>query len=181
LLTPGAGSDREHSSLIEIENRVAPREVLRMDFPYREAGKKLPDKAPVLIDAICKRANEWFGADTPVVLGGRSMGGRMCSMVAAERRLNVVGLILICYPLHPPKKPDRLRTEHFPQIDVPCLFISGDRDLFGTPEELMVHTANIVGPVQHQTLDRADHSLKGQDGRIADLVSTWLEEHGRWR
>ncbi len=134
----------------------------------------MPDKAPVLLKAIHTRADELVSRGEPIFLGGRSMGGRMCSMVAAEHTLNVVGLVLICYPLHPPGKPDRLRTDHFPQIDVPCLFISGSRDAFGTPEELARHTSFIVGPVTHHTIERADHSLKSHDKLISEVVQDWI-------
>jgi pimeloyl-ACP methyl ester carboxylesterase len=81
-----------------------------------------------------------------IVLGGRSMGGRMCSMAVAEG-LPAAGLVLIAYPLHPPGKPDKLRTEHLPAIGVPCLFVSGTKDPFATPEELEAATATIPGPV----------------------------------
>lgn len=100
----------------------------------------------------------------------------MCSLVAAERRLNVRGLVLICYPLHPPGKPDRLRTEHFPNLDVPCLFISGGRDAFGTPDELAQHVSSIPGAVTSHTIDRADHSLKAHDETIASFVSEWISQ-----
>jgi predicted alpha/beta-hydrolase family hydrolase len=77
----------------------------------------------------------------PVVMGGRSMGGRMTSMVAADVDgagpvARLAGLVLICYPLHPPGKPENLRVEHLVDIDVPCLFVSGTKDPFGTPDEL---------------------------------------------
>ncbi len=179
ILTPGAGSNKDHSSLLALEQTLQPRRVVRMDFPYREAGKKFPDKAPVLVDAICTRADEEFGEGAEVVLGGRSMGGRICSLVAAQQRLNVVGLVLICYPLHPPGKPDRLRTEHFPDIAVPCLFVSGSRDTFGTPEELALHLESLPGEVTSHTIEGADHSLKGHDQTIASLVSEWLAERER--
>jgi uncharacterized protein len=174
LLAHGAGSDREHGSLLAIERALAPRVVDRMNFPYRAAGKKMPDKAPVLLAAVRTRAYELVASGGPILLGGRSMGGRMCSMVAAEGGLNVVGLVLICYPLHPPGKSDRLRTDHFPQIDVPCLFVSGSRDAFGTAEELAHHSALIPGRVTHHTIDRADHSLKGHDDLIAAVVNDWI-------
>jgi uncharacterized protein len=184
LLTHGAGSDRDHPSLIAIEaalvgvvGRGPGRAIHRMNFPYRDAGKKLPGRgAEPLLDSICMRADEQFGEGTPVVLGGRSMGGRMCSMVAAEARLNVVGLVLICYPLHPPKKPENLRTDHFASIYVPCLFISGSQDPFGTPEELAEAITLIPGEVTSHTLVGADHSLAKHDGTIAETVSQWLAD-----
>lgn len=179
LLAHGAGSDRTSPSLVAIEERVAPLPVVRMNFPYRQReGKRPPDRAPVLmasvrehLDALC----EQIDAPTDrIVLGGRSMGGRICSMVAADGTA-VAGLVLICYPLHPPGKPDRLRIEHLPRLDVPCLFVSGTRDPFGTPDELETHTASIPGPVTHVWLEGKGHDLKGCDARIAEEVATWLD------
>src|SRR5690606_38976965 len=104
--------------------------------PYRKEGRKAPDRAPKLIATVVDEAARLVRrakvAPDSLVLGGRSMGGRMCSMAVAEG-LPAAGLVLISYPLHPPGKPDRLRIEHLPQIEVPCLFISGTRDPFGTP------------------------------------------------
>jgi uncharacterized protein len=172
LLTPGAGSTREQQTLAAID-ALMPGRVTRIDFPYRLAGKKLPDKAPVLIQAIVDAANG-LGAQNQLVLGGRSMGGRMCSMAVAEGLVRATALVLICYPLHPPKKPDRKRTEHFANITVPCLFVSGTKDAFGSPDELLEATALIAGPVTHVWIERADHSLKGHDQFIAEKVVEWL-------
>ena len=177
LLFPGAGSARTHSSLVAIEEAVAPLPVTRADFPYRKAGKKVPDRAPVLL--ACVRAEaEAFAARLGVttarlVLGGRSMGGRMCSMAVADG-LPAAGLVLISYPLHPPGRPERLRTEHLPALDVPCLFIHGTKDPFGTPDELAAHTAVIAGPVTHVWIEGARHDLAKADARIAGTVVSWL-------
>ena len=81
---------------------------------------------------------------------------------------------LIAYPLHPPGKPERLRVDHFPAIEVPCLFVSGTRDPFGTPEELEAHTAAIRGPVTHVWVEGARHELKGADEQVAATVRDWL-------
>ena len=140
LLFPGAGSDRDHSSLRALDDALSPRiAVERADFPYRKAGKKAPDRPPVLLEsvrteaaALVARAHIRAGR---LVLGGRSMGGRICSMAVADG-LPARGLVLLSYPLHPPGRPDRLRTEHLPQLDLPCLFIHGTRDPFGTPDEI---------------------------------------------
>ncbi len=102
------------------------------------------------------------------------MGGRMCSMVAAQGRLNVVALVLIGYPLHPPKKPDTLRTDHFSKLSVPCLFISGSKDAFGTPTELAEATALIPGVVTTHTIAGGDHSLRKQGSVVADTIAEWL-------
>lgn len=177
LLTPGAGSTREHSSLVALERALAPLPVERVDFPYRRAGRKAPDRAPKLIAciedeaaALAKRANV---DPASIVLGGRSMGGRMCSMAVAEG-LPARGLVLISYPLHPPGKADSLRVDHFPSLDVPCLFISGTRDPFGTPDELREHTAAIPGDVSHVWIEGAGHELKKGDDAIVVAVQEWL-------
>jgi predicted alpha/beta-hydrolase family hydrolase len=185
LLTPGAGSDRNHPSLVAIEQRVAPLPVARIDFPYRRAGRRSPDAPPKLIACIreeAQRLAEEAGVEPDeIVLGGRSMGGRMCSMAVAEG-LPAAGLVLICYPLHPPGRPDKLRVEHLAAITVPCLFVSGTRDPFGAPEELSHHTAAIPGPVTHVWIEDVGHELKGADRRIADAVADWfgpLKKPGR--
>jgi predicted alpha/beta-hydrolase family hydrolase len=107
------------------------------------------------------------------VLGGRSMGGRICSMAVADG-LPAVALVLISYPLHPPGKPDKPRTEHLPRLDLPCLFVSGTRDAFGTPAELEAATATIPGDVTHVWLEGKAHDLKGADDAIASAVTTFL-------
>jgi predicted alpha/beta-hydrolase family hydrolase len=107
------------------------------------------------------------------VLGGRSMGGRICSMAVAEG-LPAAGLVLIAYPLHPPGRPEKLRVEHLPQLDVPCLFVSGTRDAFGRPDELEAYTKAIPGPVTHVWIDKVGHELKNADARIAEVVREWL-------
>src|SRR5436190_4874051 len=139
LVTPGAAAGREQPALVAVEKTLAPVPVERMDFPYRKAGRKSPDKAPVLTEAVREGAAEFAKrtrlAPDRVALGGRSMGGRMCSMAVAEG-LPALGLALISYPLHPPGKPEKSRTEHLPNLKVPCLFVSGTKDAFGTVDEL---------------------------------------------
>ena len=95
------------------------------------------EEAELLADQLAVAPNK-------ILLGGRSMGGRICSMAVADG-LPAAGLVLISYPLHPPGRPDRLRIEHLPALEVPCLFVSGTRDAFGTPDELERHTAAIPG------------------------------------
>jgi len=97
----------------------------------------------------------------------------MCSMAVAEG-MPAAGLVLICYPLHPPDKPENLRVDHFGAIDVPCLFVSGDRDPFGSPEEFAEHLGSIPGPVTTVWLPGKRHDLKGADGAIVDAVEAWL-------
>jgi predicted alpha/beta-hydrolase family hydrolase len=119
-----------------------------------------------------------------LVLGGRSMGGRMCSLAVAQGLVPAHGLILISYPLHPPGRPDRLRNEHFPQLSVPCLFVSGTRDAFASPEELEAATAAIPGSpgsVRHVWIEGKDHALRGTDREVAQVVLDWVTSQAKQR
>ncbi|MCE9622902.1 MAG: dienelactone hydrolase [Actinomycetia bacterium] len=176
LLFPGAGSSSTHSSLVAIEAAVSPMHCVREDFGYRKAGRKAPDRTPVLLQAVRSAAAPMLANDDRLVLGGRSMGGRMCSLAVADESdpVPAVGLVLICYPLHPPGKPESLRVEHFPRLNVPCLFISGTKDAFGSPSELEQWTATIPGAVTHHWLDGKGHDLKGCDTVIAQTVANWI-------
>ena len=180
LLAPGAGADRDTPALVAIDAAAtgAGLTVGRMDFPYRKAGRKTPDRAPVLIAAVRDEAARLAPKVSALVLGGRSMGGRMCSMAVAEG-LPAAGLILISYPLHPPGRPDRARIEHFPLLEVPCFFVSGTRDAFATPHQLETATRAIPGPVVHRWLDGKDHALRGTEAAVAALVVEWLREFPR--
>ena len=183
LLYPGAGSDSSHPSLLAIERFVAPHPCIRADFPYRIEGRRAPDRAPKLLAAVRQQLDE-LDPDAPLVMGGRSMGGRMCSMVAAGADgrpppSRLVGLVLIAYPLHPPGKPDRLRIEHLPAIDVPTLFISGTNDPFGSPSEFAEWTATMSkrAKVTHLWIEGRGHDLKGADHTVAGAVKDFLD---RW-
>lgn len=184
LLFPGAGSDARHPSLVAIEQLLAPHRVVRADFPYRRQGRKAPDRAPVLLAAVREEIAA-LPTDEPLILGGRSMGGRMCSLIAAGADgapppKHLKGLVLICYPLHPPGKPDRLRVEHLADIRVPTLFISGDRDAFGSPDELRRWTATMPrsAKVEHLFIEGRDHSLKHADHTIAGAVRDFAARLG---
>ncbi len=179
LLAPGAGADRNQAALVAIDEAVtsAGGVVVRMDFPYRKAGRRAPDRPPVLIAAAREEADALARRCDHLVMGGRSMGGRMGSMAAAEG-VDVAGLVLISYPLHPPGRPDKLRVEHFPKLECPCLFVSGTRDAFGSPAELEAATAAIPGPVTHSWIDGKDHGLRGCDGPVSAFVLEWLSSLG---
>jgi predicted alpha/beta-hydrolase family hydrolase len=175
LLAPGAGADRNQSTLVALDEAAEARgiDVVRMDFPYRKAGRKAPDRLPVLLEAVRTETEELAARCRAILLGGRSMGGRVCSLVVAEG-VPAAGLLLISYPLHPPGKPDRLRTEHMPELDVPCLFVSGTRDAFGSPAELEAATAAIPGPVTHVWVEGGDHSLRRSDQAVVDASIQWI-------
>jgi len=181
LLYPGAGSGRDHSSLVAIEQQLgSSASVERLDFPYRKQGRRPPDRVPKLMAAIRDDLATVRRRRGPVVMGGRSMGGRMTSMVAADVDgggpvARLAGLVLICYPLHPPAKPERLRVEHLVDISAPCLFISGTKDPFGSPDELIEWTATIPAPVEHIWIEGARHDLKGADATIAAAVASFVD------
>ncbi|GAB4084587.1 dienelactone hydrolase family protein [Myceligenerans cantabricum] len=183
LLTPGAGAAREHHTLVAVEEALAaldpPVPVRRVDFPYRIAGKRMPDRPPVAVAHLVQEAESFaqeLGTTTDrLLLGGRSYGGRMCSMAVAEG-LPAAGLVLLSYPLHPPGKPDRLRVDHFGDLGVPVLFVSGDKDPFGTPDELAAHAAAIPGDVTRVMLPGA-HDLRGKDPETAQAVAGWITDH----
>ena len=176
VLYPGAGSDREHSSLIRIESEIAPTPCVRADFAYRRQGRRAPDRAPVLMQAVVDEVAALPARSRrPLVLGGRSMGGRICSIVVADGLVVAAGLVLISYPLHPPGKPDRLRVEHLSRITVPCLFVQGTSDAFGGPDELSEWTSTIPGDDTHVWVEGRGHDLRSSDQLIAEAVATWLE------
>ena len=97
----------------------------------------------------------------------------MCSIAVADG-LAAAGLVLISYPLHPPGRPDKMRTDHFERLDLPCLFVSGTRDTFASPAELEAALALIPGPVSLSYIERGDHGLRGRDAEVAALVAGWL-------
>ena len=162
LLTHGAGGGADQHTLVALEDGLG-LPVRRIEFVYRQQGRRFPDRAPKLIAEVRSEAETFasdLGATTAqLVLGGRSMGGRMCSMAVAEG-LTAAGLVLLSYPLHPPRKPDKLRVDHFGGIEVPALFVSGDRDPFGTPEEFAAHLGTIAGRVTVHWLAGQGHDPK---------------------
>lgn len=163
-----------------MHDALAPIPVARHDFPYRLAGKPFPDKAPVLIASVKEHVRafaESLGVSTSkIVIGGRSMGGRMCSMAIADEAdpLEVAGLVLVSYPLHPPKKTEALRIEHLPRVTVPTLCVSGTKDNFGTPDELRDAFAVVPGDVSWSWVDDGRHELAKADADVAERIATWV-------
>ena len=180
VLFPGSGSSSTHSSLLAMEHALSPLPVLRVDFPYRKAGKSFPDKAPVLVQCVKDEVRAFAAslgvATSSLVIGGRSMGGRMCSMAVADNNdpLEVAALVLVSYPLHPPKKPNNLRIEHLPNIRVRTLCVSGTKDDFGTPNELTTSFAVVPADVSWNWIENARHELARKDDVVAETVATWV-------
>ena len=166
LLTPGASATRDHPSLVALDEALSAEgiTVARIDLPSSRPGPKV---MAAITDAAAALA------PAPVVLGGRSFGGRMCSMAVAED-LPALGLVLVSYPLHPPGRPETMRVEHFPRLEVPCLFVSGTRDAFATPAELETAAATIPGDVTHVWIDGGGHGLRGKDQAVAGAVTEWV-------
>ena len=178
MLTPGASAGRQQSGLVAIDGAVTAVGVVveRVEFPGQAAGKRRTDPPAVCIEVVrdaTAALAERLGVPTSrIAIGGRSFGGRMCSMAAAEG-LEVAALVLVSYPLHPPGRPERLRTEHFAALRLPCLFVSGRRDAFATPEELERETAAIPGPVSRVVVD-GDHSLRKSEAEVAEITASWV-------
>jgi predicted alpha/beta-hydrolase family hydrolase len=164
VLTHGAGGSRESPLLMKICDEWARRGWLavRYNLPYRRRRPKGPpsgsaasDQAGV-VEAI---ALAHTLTDGPVIAGGHSYGGRMTSMVIAETSAAVDVLTLFSYPLHPPGKPERARTDHLPRITVPTVFTHGTADPFGTIAELRPAAALIAAPTAIVEVTGARHDL----------------------
>jgi len=181
LLAHGAGSDKDAQALKAVASGLADVGVpsLRFDYPYRVAKKRSPDRAPVLDratrDAAAELAKRSGLPAERLVLGGRSMGGRYCSLIVGDEEVPVpaLGLLLLGYPLHPAGQPDRLRVDHFPRLRVPCLFVSGTRDSLAGRDALTKAAKAIKGKVAFHWLESADHGYRPlkASGRTVDDVA----------
>lgn len=180
LLAHGAGSDLNSAALRYVAGALAAHGVpsLRFNYPYRDAGKKAPDRAAVLEkatrDATGELARRSRLPHDRLVLGGRSMGGRYCSLAvgATVDPIPALGLLLLGYPLHAPGRPEDLRVDHFPRLHVPCLFVSGTRDTLAGKPALTRAVKRIQGPVTLHWLESADHGYRPlkASGRTLDDV-----------
>ncbi len=180
MLTPGSGGSTDHPTFHQLAAELDVPVVL-YDFAYRRADKRSPGRADRLIGELAEAAHatavELGISPAELGLGGRSMGGRVCSLAVADG-LECAGLSLLSYPLHPPGKPENLRVEHWPRLDVATLFVSGPRDPFGTPEEFAEHVPAIPGPVTTVWLDSGNHDPRNiaQRSAIVTAVSDWVED-----
>jgi predicted alpha/beta-hydrolase family hydrolase len=162
ILAPGAGGSRQTPALLRLaESLVASgRRVLLHNFRYRDLGRRIPDPGPLLeatAAAVACFARERLGARR-LVMGGRSMGGRIASQAVA-RGTQADALVFLAYPLHPPGKPETLRDRHLPQISVPMLFVSGTRDAFAR-WDLLQTLLERLGPLATlHAIEGGDHSF----------------------
>jgi predicted alpha/beta-hydrolase family hydrolase len=183
VLAHGAGAGHDHAWMIRVAKGLAARgvHVVTFNFPYIERKKSVPDPAPVLESAF---VDIWKGAGARFA-GGKSMGGRMASQVAAKQAFvpPPAGLVYFGYPLHPPGKPDQRRDKHLASIEAPMLFLHGTRDPFGSPDEMTALVKTLGERARLEVIDGGDHSLvapKRQDPKGAsvehamDIAAKWM-------
>lgn len=164
IVTPGASADRDHATLVAIEEGLPEIAVERLTLKTTS----VPSAVRKIVAAAEELAEKLDVAPKEIAFGGRSFGGRSCSVAVAEG-LPASALVLLSYPLHPPGKPEKLRVDHFPQVKVPTLFVSGVKDPFGTEAEFTEHVEAIKGRVEFEWVP-GNHSPKGQDDPIVALI-----------
>jgi uncharacterized protein len=194
VLAHGAGASMYHSFMQSLATELAAVKVatLRFQFPYMEQQRKIPDRPPVLTAAIVAavRAAAEAAPDLPLFAGGKSLGGRMTSLAAAERGLDGVrGLIFFGFPLHPPNQPGTKRAGHLREVKLPMLFLQGTRDKLAELTLLRPICTALGSRATLHVIDTADHSfhvLKSSGKtdaavlqELARTAATWTQTHGR--
>jgi predicted alpha/beta-hydrolase family hydrolase len=190
ILGHGAGADQKSDFMTRFATGLAARgiNVVTFNFLYMEQGRRVPDANKAL--EACFRAvikavrHEKIGRGT-LVIGGKSMGGRIASQIAAAGA-DVVGLVFLGYPLHPPGRVDRLRAKHLPDITVPMLFVQGSRDPFGTPDELRPIIKELKAAADLYVVEGGDHFFNVLKRRgvtqedaykaVLDRIELWLRQ-----
>ena len=166
ILAHGAGAGQQSAFMVAAARAFAARGIVTatFDFPYIAEGRKVPDRGPVLEqawrDAVAEATTHRDVGDLPLVIGGKSMGGRIASQAAAAGPLPIVGLVFLGYPLHPPGKPEQRRDAHLPEISVPMLFVQGSRDPFGTADEIRALLPRLAPTSELYDVREGDHSFK---------------------
>ena len=198
ILAHGAGAPQTHPFMTAFARRLSGRgiDVVTFNFLYMERGRRVPDpkaRLEACYRAVIAAARARAGdGGRRMVIGGKSMGGRIATQVAAGdgSDAGVDGLVLLGYPLHPPGRPDKPRTAHLPSVAAPMLFVQGERDAFGTPDELRPVLATCAD-AELVTVEGGDHSFKAR-GRsappaaemyeaITGQIVRWLEKRGLQR
>lgn len=194
VLAHGAGAGQQSPFIVGFANALASRgvDVLTFNFLYTEQQRRVPDRTDTLeacyrsaIAAACRHIHTPFDRNR-VFIGGKSMGGRIATHLAAADdaiALNISGVILLGYPLHPPGKPEQLRAAHLEKIRVPMLFVQGERDPFGAPSELQQVLDRLTAPVTLRVVENGDHSLAPSRrteeiarayAEVQDLIVDWI-------
>jgi len=197
VLAHGAGANQSSPFMVRMATDLAGRGIgcLTFNFLYTERRRRIPDRNDAL-ELCYRKVIEAFHdgkfrglGEGKLVIGGKSMGGRIASQVAAAHDANIdvdiAGLLFLGYPLHPPGQPEKLRDAHLPSIKAPMLFVQGARDAFGTPEELRPILKRMKAPVELCAIEGADHSLKVPkkasrsqaevDTLVLDTIETWIK------
>jgi uncharacterized protein len=181
VLTHGAGGNCTTPLLVAAANAFAEAGlfVLRCDLPFRQ---RRPTGPPSLSTAATDRAGLKSAVmairevvSGAVFLGGQSYGGRQATMLAADEPALMAGLLLFSYPLHPPGKPDRRRTEHFPRLQAPAVFVQGTADPFGGPDEIRAALALIPAATRLIAIEGAGHDLKRGRFDLGPVVAALIE------
>ena len=192
ILGHGAGAGQTSDFIVSFAGGLAARgiDTITFNFLYSEQGRRLPDPNDRLeacwravIEAVRERI---VSSNDRLAIGGKSMGGRIASQVAAAGVAGLAGLVFLGYPLHPPGRPDRLRAQHLSAIKAPMLFVQGSRDAFGTPDELRPIVTSLRPPADFYVVEGGDHSFKVRKGAgvvqgdihrmIQDHIAAWLCE-----
>jgi hypothetical protein len=200
VLGHGAGSNQFSDFMVGVANGLAARglDVVTFNFPFTERGKKLPDPQPVLEE--CYRAvlsdvsaDRRLGS-RPLLIGGKSLGGRVATHVAASLAIDagsvstwptrLRGLVLLGYPLHPPGRPQQVRVSHLPAIRHPMLFVQGAKDAFGTPAELRAFVDVLPARCEIYPVEQGGHSFDVPkrsgllqpvvDAAVQDRIVEWI-------
>lgn len=191
ILGHGAGAGQLSNFMVSFATELAARgiDVVTFNFSYTEHGRHIPDKNDKLeacyvavIETV--RKDKKLGRNK-LAIGGKSMGGRIASQVAASGVSDLAGLIFLGYPLHPPGNLEKLRSKHLPDIKAPMLFVQGSRDSFGTPDELKPIIKKLKTPTDLYVVEGGDHSFKVPKSagvpqeevykRVLDEIARWLK------
>jgi uncharacterized protein len=192
ILGHGAGAGQTSDFIVSFAADLAARgiDVVTFDFVYREQGRRIPDpnnKLEACYCAVIEAVRQRMKSDRDALtIGGKSMGGRIASQVAAGGIGDLAGLVFLGYPLHPPGRPDRFRAAHLSDVKTPMLFVQGSRDAFGTPDELRPIITRAEPPADLYVVEGGDHSFKVRKGTrvgqqdiyraIQDHIAAWLRE-----
>jgi len=180
ILAHGAGNDMNAPFLSAVHEGLAARGYVsvKFNFPYTEAGRRAPDRAPVLEDCyrhvVAAIRSDPGIAVGRLVIGGKSMGGRMASHLAAQGEA-VAGLLFLGYPLHPPGKEEQLRVAHLPKISVPMLFFAGTRDPLCRLDLLQQTLKQLRAPATLHVIDGGDHSFAMPKRMQREARDVWEE------
>jgi predicted alpha/beta-hydrolase family hydrolase len=193
LLAHGAGAPQSSTFIVTTARLLAAQGVrtITFNFPYMEAKRRLPDRAPQLeacFGRVIAAGRARVGDELPLFLAGKSMGGRMATHLASQSRTpdagRLDGVVCLGYPLHPPGRPEQLRNQHLPRIRVPMFFLQGTRDSFGQPDEIRAAFPVMPDGSALREVTDADHTFNSpsqaratEEQRltplIADIVS-WM-------